>query len=495
MSLLKITRLTFAWPGSYDNVFTDLDLQWDTAWKLGLIGRNGRGKSTLLHLLAGGQGDSGAITLRETPRLFPPAVPDPAAPLAQVVRAAAGQDAADWQIERELGLLGLGAEFLPRPFATLSPGEQTRALLAALFLADDGYPLIDEPTNHLDAAGRALLGRYLKRQRRGFVLVSHDRALLNDCVDHILSLARSGPLLMQGDYDAWQRESDRRDARELAENDRLEKEIGRLQAGARRAGAWADQVEQSKFATRNAGLRVDRGYVGHQSAKMMKRAKAIEARRQKAAEEKAALLKDLETADALKLQPLRHPARCLLRCRDLGVQYGAAPVFAGLTFELHPGERLALAGANGCGKSSLLKLVCGQAVPHTGLCETASGLTISYLPQQVGELPGAPADCADAWQLDKSLYLAILRKLGFERVQFAKPAADLSAGQRKKLLLARSLCQPAHLYVWDEPLNYIDLLSRRQIEQLLLRFQPTLLFVEHDRAFCQTVATRTLTLG
>lgn len=495
MSLLQVTGLTFAWPGSCDAVFTGLDLQLDTRWKLGLTGRNGRGKTTLLHLLCGGGPFSGSITLRETPRLFPPAVPDPAAPVAQAVRAVAGQDIEDWRLERELSLLGLDENFLARPFASLSPGEQARALLAALFLQQDGYPLIDEPTNHLDAAGRAVLGRYLRGQRRGFLLVSHDRALLNGCVDHILSLERSGPVLIRGNYDDWQRETDRRNAREQAENSRLAREIGRLQEGARRTGAWADQLEKSKFGTRNSGLRPDRGYVGHRSAKMMKRAKSIQARQEKAIEEKATLLKDVETADALKLRPLRHPAGCLVRCRDLSVRYGAEPVFSGLTFELHSGDRLALAGANGCGKTSLLRLVCGQDVPHTGVCETASGLVLSVLPQQAGPFAGTPLDYARACRLDTSLYLAILRKLGFERAQFEKQASELSAGQRKKMLLARSLCQQAHLYIWDEPLNYIDVVSRRQIEETILAFRPTLLFVEHDRAFCQAVATRTVCLG
>ena len=92
------------------------------------------------------------------------------------------------------------------------------------------------------------------------------------------------------------------------------------------------------------------------------------------------------------------------------------------------------------------------------------------------------------------MFLSILRKLDFARVQFEKDMADYSAGQKKKVLLARSLCEQAHLYLWDEPLNYIDVFSRMQIEQLLLAYQPTLLFVEHDRAFCEKIATETVRL-
>lgn len=494
MSLIQISDLNFSYPGSYDPIFTDVNIQFDSGWKLGLTGRNGRGKTTLLRLLMGQFPGHGKIHMQEVPALFPYPVSDPGRSVMAVARQLT-EEQPDWMICRELSLLGLGEEFLERTFSTLSQGEQTRVMLAALFLREGCYPLIDEPTNHLDAQGRARLGRYLSGRRQGFLLVSHDRMLLDECADHMLSIERSGISLMRGNYSDWQRECDRRDARELAENDRLAREIGRLQEGARRAAAWSDKVEKGKYATRNSGLRVDRGYVGHQSARMMQRAKNIEARREKAAAEKASLLKNLETAEALKLHPLEHPAACLVRCRELSVRYDGRAIFAPVTFELHGGERLALVGPNGCGKSSILRLICGQEIPHDGLCETASGLVISYLPQSPEDFDGTPGDYAEAHRVDKSLFLAILRKLGFERVQFEKQVSELSAGQRKKLMLARSLCQRAHLYVWDEPLNYIDVLSRRQIEELILQYHPTLLFVEHDRAFCRTIATGTVELA
>lgn len=488
MSMIRISDLTFSYPGSYDPVFQHVNIQLDSCWKLGLTGRNGRGKTTLLRLLAGEYPHPG-IELRETPRLFPYPVPDPSRTVAEVTRQVTGEETQDWMLERELNLLGLGEEFLERTFSTLSQGEQARVMLAALFLQEDCYPLIDEPTNHLDAEGRARLGRYLRSRRQGFLLVSHDRMLLDECVDHMLSIERTGLSLMQGNYSDWQRECDRRDARELAENDRLTREIGRLQEGARRAAAWSDKVEKSKFATRNSGLRVDRGFVGHQSARMMQRAKSIENRREKAAAEKALLLKNLETAEALKLHPLDHPADCLVRCRELAVRYDGRAIFDPVTFELRGGERIALTGRNGSGKSSILRLICGEDIPHDGECRTASGLVISHVAQSPEDFSGTPGEYADSRGVDRSLFLAILRKLGFERVQFEKQVEELSAGQRKKLMLARSLCQQAHLYVWDEPLNYIDLLSRRQIEELILQYRPTLLFVEHDRAFCRTIAT------
>ena len=174
--------------------------------------------------------------------------------------------------------------------------------------------------------------------------------------------------------------------------------------------------------------------------------------------------------------------------------YGDVPVCSGVTFSVEQGDRIALRGANGTGKTSLLRLLCGEDVPHTGTVECGSRLQISHVQQDPSGLRGDLSAYAAQHGLDESLFKAILRKLDFARVQFEKDMADFSAGQKKKVLLARSLCEPSHLLVWDEPLNYVDVLSRIQLEELLLEFQPTIVFVEHDRVFCDRVATKAVTL-
>ena len=133
-------------------------------------------------------------------------------------------------------------------------------------------------------------------------------------------------------------------------------------------------------------------------------------------------------------------------------------------------------------------------IKETGVCETASGLTISYVGQEACSLKGDIATYCKERALDQSLFCAILRQLDFERIQFMKHMEEYSEGQKKKILIATSLLTPAHLYIWDEPLNYIDIFSRMQIEKLLLTYQPTMLFVEHDVRFCEKIATRTIKL-
>lgn len=430
MSLIQVSNLTFCYEGSCDNIFENVSFQIDTDWRLDLTGRNGRGKTTLLRLLQGMYPHRGTIRASVGFDYFPYTVPDPEECPLELLPAIC-PEVPQWCFLRELAPLEVPEEALYRPFSTLSGGERSRILLAMLFSRDNRFLLIDEPTNHLDRAGRELVSRYL-RSKRGFLLVSHDRAFLDGCVDHILSINPSGIELQRGNFSSWYENKQRR--------------------------------------------------------------KNLERRQQNAIEEKSALLKNLETNQPLKLHPLTHHARQLALLRDLTICYGSAPVCSGVCFQVEQGERIALCGPNGSGKSSILKLLCGQDIPHTGTLELASGLVISYVPQDASGLRGSLRDYAARCGIDETLFKTILRKLGFERVQFEKDMSDYSAGQKKKVLLARSMCQSAHLYIWDEPLNYVDVLSRIQIEELLTAFRPTLLFVEHDRMFCDKIATKLVEL-
>ncbi len=486
MSYIQISDLSFTHAGSCTPVFDRVSCRLDTGWRLGLVGRNGRGKTTLLKLLAGIYPAGGAVSASVAFTYFPGPAPKPGL---EGWEAACGANPMLelWALTRELSLLGADDGILYRPFSTLSGGEQTKLLLAATFLRENCFFLLDEPTNHLDDAGREAVSRYLQR-KNGFILVSHDRALLDACTDHTMSINKTNIEIQQGNFSAWYADKQLRDQWELAENARLQKDIRRLNESARRAAAWSDKTERGKHA-KNAGLKPDRGYVGHKSAKMMQRAKSIESRKTAMAKEKAGLLKNIETTEALKLSPLIHHAKTLLAAEDVSVLYGGKPVCAPVSFTLSPGERLLLSGKNGAGKTSLLRRLLGEPLAHTGRVTLAAGLAVSYIPQDASFLRGGLRDFCRESGLDESLFFAILRKLDFSRAEFDHDLSGLSAGQQKKVLLARSLCQRAHVYIWDEPLNYIDIFSRMQIEDLLLAAQPAMLFVEHDRTFAAKIAT------
>ena len=313
MSMIRVENITFSYPSSFDPVFENVSFQIDTEWKLGLVGRNGRGKTTLLKLLLGEYEYRGKITGAVTFDYFPFPVSDKTQMTEDILRQVC-PNARQWELIRELSYLGIESEVLWRPFETMSNGEQTKALLAALFLKEEHFLLIDEPTNHLDVEGRRQMADYLKR-KRGFILVSHDRYLLDECVDHILSLNRSNIEIQSGNFSSWMENFKKRQNFEINRNESLKKDIRRMKESARQAKVWSDKVESSK---RGAA---DKGYVGHKAAKMMKRSKNAEARKERAAEEKSKLLNNAEYAEMLKITPLMYHSEKLVSFSDVAVIY------------------------------------------------------------------------------------------------------------------------------------------------------------------------------
>jgi len=490
MSMIQVQNLTFSYPSSFDNIFENVNFQIDTDWKLGFIGRNGRGKTTFFNLLLGNYEYSGKINSSVEFNYFPYPVSDKNKYTHEIMEEICPQ-AEDWEILREISYLDVDAEVMYRPFKTLSNGEQTKVLLAALFLTEGQFLLIDEPTNHLDTEARKMVSEYL-RKKKGFILISHDRNFLDGCVDHILSINRANIEVQSGNYSSWKLNFDRQQEHEEATNDRLQKDIGRLKQSSKRTSGWSNQVEASKNGTTNSGSKLDKGFVGHKAAKMMKRAKNIESRQQKAIEEKSKLLKNVEKTESLKLESLAFHSNELIALADVSVQYDNQIVNKPISFKLEQGDRIVLDGKNGSGKSSILKLVKGDPIQHTGSMYVGSGLVISYVQQDTSHLKGMLSDFIEEHGIDETLFKSILRKMDFDRIQFEKDISHYSGGQKKKLLIAKSLCEKAHIYIWDEPLNFIDIYSRMQIEELIQKFNPTMVLVEHDQAFQQTVATKTI---
>lgn len=496
MSKIELSKVNFTYPGSSEPVLEDFSVTLDTTWKTGLIGRNGRGKTTLLTLLSGkNRPDSGKVALSCPAKYFPPAVEDTDL-TGEELFSTLTLGCPEWKFRRELNLLGMGEDVLYRPFYTLSGGEQTKLLLGALFCQEEGFLLIDEPTNHLDGQGRETVARYLKG-KSGFVLVSHDRDFLDGCVDHILALNPTGPELQAGNFSSWWENKQRRDQFELEQNQTLKKEIKKLNQSARQTREWADRAEGAKigFDPRTTEKSIGRRPAqGAKAKKRMARAKDTLEKTQRKIRQKEALLQDLETAAPLKLTPLPWRGGRLVLLHQVQLFYGTEPVCRPLDLELCPGDRVAVVGANGSGKSTLLKLLQGQSIQREGLFRCSPELKVSYLPQDCSGLSGFPEDLAEQWGIDKTKFFTLLKKLDLTPDTWQRPMEGYSLGQKKKVMLAASLCENAHLYLWDEPLNYIDLWSRMQIEQLILESCPTIVFVEHDRAFCRKLATKTLRL-
>jgi len=517
MAQINVNNLTFYYEGSFDNIFEKVSFSIDTDWKLGFIGRNGKGKTTFLNLLLGKYEYTGSITTNTVFDYFPYQIKEeylslPAAEFLEEWKTGVEQ----WCVICELDKLGLDAEILYRPFHTLSFGERTKVMLAVLFSGENDFLLIDEPTNHLDKESREIVKDYLSK-KKGFILVSHDRDFLDACIDHVLVLNRCSIEVQAGNFSVWWENKSRADAFAKSENEKHRKEISKLKVASDRARQWAEKSESSKigFDPKKEPDRCNgtRPYIGAKTKKMQSRVKQMEGRIEQEIKEKEGLLQDVESPVDLKIMPLTHHKKMLISAMKYGLKYRDAkePLFEELNLEVNQGERVFLNGENGCGKSSLIKVILqkscyggkgvkdGEAndlgnlnLTESGTLQTASGLIISYINQDTSLLRGGIKDFCKERNLDESLFCAILRQLDMDRVQFAKNMEDFSEGQKKKILIAASLLTSAHLYIWDEPLNYIDIFSRMQIEKLILAYQPTMLIVEHDVRFREQIATKVI---
>lgn len=492
MSQINVSNLTFGYDGSFENVFENVTFHIDTDWKLGLIGRNGKGKTTFLKLLLGKYPYQGNISKSVEFDYFPFEIEEKEKLAIEIINEII-PNVEDWKIIKELNLLNTDAEILYRNFCQLSGGEQVKVLLVSLFLKENHFLLIDEPTNHLDSSTRQAIAEYLKK-KKGFILVSHDRTFLDKVVDHIISINNTNIDIQKGNFSSWQQNKQAQDNFELMQNEKLAKDIARLETAAKSTEGWSNKVEKSKSKTYNSETTIDKGYIGHKSAKMMKKAKVIEKRIENELEQKASLLNNMDKNETLKIVPLESKKNPLMIADKFQIEYDEIPIFKPISFEVKNGDRIAITGKNGVGKSSILKLIMGEKIKYNGTFKIANNLKFSYVSQSTEGLKGSLKQYVQENKIEESIFKAMLSKMGFLASEFGKDIKQMSEGQKKKVLIAKSISEQADIYIWDEPLNYIDILTRIQIEEAILKYKPTMIFVEHDETFIHKVATKIVQL-
>lgn len=509
MSLISVNQLTISYENSAEPVFENLNLQLDSSWKLGITARNGKGKTTFFKALCQEIPYSGTIATQESFIRFPAEIAEETDNAVMAVAEGYHLDEI-WKLYRELDLMKMNEDLLEQSYASLSEGEKVCFQICGLFAAEAGCMLLDEPTNHLDTQARRKITAYLQ-QKDHFLLASHDRSLLDACCDHILAFNKDSTEVVQGTFSDWYTHKQRRIENQKTENLRLKKEIGQLEASSAQKTTWSARVEASKNGKASSGLKKDKGFVSHKAAKMARRAKNLERQTQRSIEARKDSLKDVEDLESLKISSLPFYKDQLLYADQYCLWYpdSNAPLFEPVTFDIRSHQKVLLQGPNGAGKSTLLHqlltvlrqnnpsaslLPANALLPSSGSLSPASQLKISWVPQTTDEVSGTIQSFAEQRQIDQTLFRSILRKLGFSREQFDIPLEQSSAGQKRKIQLAASLCESAHLFIWDEPLNYLDLEARIQLEQLLQSSDVSLLFVEHDPVFCAKIATHIIEL-
>lgn len=389
----------------------------------------------------------------------------------------------EWELKRELKLFKISEDLLWQPFNTLSGGEQTKLMLCALFCQADHFFLLDEPTNHLDLAGRKELVAYLKQKKQGFIIASHDRTFLDQTIDHTLVIERSQVRLENGDLASYEMQKKRRDSHDIQQNAKTRHELKRLKQAALTKENWASQAERQKQNNSHA----DKGFIGRRAAKVMKRASALKSRAEEQIKQKETQLKNLEVSEPLSLNYRPTHKQVLVEAKDFTLAY-EKQLFSPLNFEVKAGEIVVLKGNNGSGKTSLFQALLKSSKSTVSGELSLNTQNISVVRQDFSTDRGTLKEFAQKRELDYTLLLTLLKKLGFERHTFDVLLENMSLGQQKKVQLAASLATPAELYLWDEPLNYLDTYNQDQLLALLQETKPALLVIEHDQNFIDQIA-------
>ncbi len=471
-------------------LFENLFLSVPPGEKVALMGPNGAGKSTLLRILTGElTPDSGVIsTKKKTSIAYLPQdfAPQQEGTLEEFVAGLPG--AQKWLARFHL------SDQLEQPFQTLSFGEKMRASLAKLLADDPDFLLLDEPTNHLDLEARLWLEEFLIRCRQGVLFVCHDRAMVNSVVSRVLELDRGKLTEYGGGYDAM-REKKRMDfERDRATYEREKHEARRLKNAAEKTLQRADQVA-GKSAKRTIDPFQTPFYLAKAKA-VQKRAKAIRTRvehLQSRAIEKPHMAKHAEIEFAAK--PLR--SNYPLTVRGLRKAYDRE-LFDGLDLQLEKGQRVALVGPNGCGKTTLMRILLGEESADGGAVDWAGDVEIGYLSQSRYTLdPRLPILEALGVETPAQSHRArtLLGRLLIRGDAVDKPVGVLSVGERTKVELVKLLMTPANVLFLDEPTNHLDIDSLEALEEALEEFPGSILFTSHDRAFVDRVADEVVELG
>lgn len=529
--MLTVSSVSKRFPGAETAILKDISFTVNAGERVGLIGPNGAGKSTLLQIIAGAlQPDSGSV------RFTPPGLrvgvlaqgleaPPHAAVRAVLFPQESALHAAEAEVERLAGALahangdyptlateyasaldrltrldgeidlargeqllaslGLGEIPLDWPVSALSGGQKTRLGLAAVLAADPQLLLLDEPTNHLDITALEWLEDWLLDFEGGALIVSHDRTFLDEVADRIVALDErtATARTFEGGYSGYAATIRSELDKQWAHWRDQQVEIARLKAD-------AEFTMQKAIRRENA---TNNDFQRRLAKKVAKRAKAKETRLNRYLESAERVAKPAPTW-GLKLDFGGLPAtgQDVIALEALSIGYDPArPLLEGVNAVLRAGERVAVLGPNGHGKSTLLKTIIGELAPLAGRVRRGSSVKIGYLAQEQ-EILDMGSDALQTIQSESGLShtdaRSFLHYFLFAGDDVFRPIRDLSFGERSRLMLAVLVARGANLLVLDEPINHLDVPSRERFETALDAFQGSVIAVVHDRYFVDRFA-------
>lgn len=459
--------------------------------KVGLLGRNGEGKTTLLRILAGEENaDAGGFRLKGKLGYLPQEAPAGSQLLGEYL-GSGGQPT--YAIRRVAARIGIPEALLTSSMTCLSEGEKARAALARLLLAEPDILLLDEPTAHLDVGALKWLEDFLAAFVGTVLVVSHDRYFLDRVVDRVLELENGKLTAYSGNYSFYAKQKTAlldRQRREyadyMAEKRRLEDTVRAKMAQARRTGTV--RRPRDPFEKRNS--RSD--FFAAKEKRMAKQAKAMVSRLEKLREKERP---HVATAPNLILESDAGAAvpPIIMEAEGLAKGFAKRQLFSDVRFAMERGQRVALIGDNGVGKTTLLRIITGELTPDRGTLRVAPGVRLGYLDQRLRVFDDRRSVLEETMQRSgcpaREVY-NILACLLFRGDAVHKKVAVLSRGERVRLAFAGLVLSDCNLLVLDEPTNSLDLPSREAVETALDAYHGGILFVSHDRYFLRRMSTQ-----
>ncbi len=482
MALISMQEVSLGFGGPL--LLEDIYLQIEIGESVGLLGRNGMGKTTLLKLLSGAiNPDSGSIARQQGLRLayLPQEVPQGMGGLVMDIVAGGLDDIplsheeaeAPWQrplqVENMISRMQLDPD---AAFDTLSAGMKRRVLLARGLVTNPDLLLLDEPTNHLDIESIQWLEEFLARWGGSLVFVTHDRVFLQKLAKRIIELDRGRLFDWNCDYPTFLKRKDAMLESEQIQNALFDKKLAQEEA-------WIRQGIEARR-TRNEG-----------------RVRALQQLRNIRRERR-----EQPGKVNMQIQADRRSGRLVVEAENVSYTYEDAPVLRNFSTIIQRGDRVGILGPNGTGKTTMLRLLVGELTPDQGSLRLGVNLEIAYFDQLRSQLDenksvlenvGQGRDVITINGKDRNI-IGYLQSFLFEPEHVNAPISALSGGERNRLLLARLFAQPANLLILDEPTNDLDIETLEVLENLLLDFTGTLILVSHDRAFLNNLVTRLLVL-
>lgn len=530
--LIKTTNLRYRFEGQTDNLFENINCEIDKHSKIGLIGENGCGKTTFLRLLTNELvPDAGQIIQKRdgiTFGVLPQEIVSESRlniideiklvlneiyelkyELEQIEKALS-LDSTNTGLLNEYGelqekfeklggytienrietvLTGLGFSRLDwtLPYAQLSSGQKSRVELAKLLILQPDVLFLDEPTNHLDIPALEWLESFLIKYSNAFLVISHDRYFLDQVVNKIWEIKNRQLNHYSGNYSLYVYERDLKRKQELDEFERKSKEVKRLKRAIKIQSTKANRVASKPRNLSNYNPKANAFY-GAKAAKVERRASAMKQRIEKmGAIEKPHL--DQERHIDFKIDVSGSQFVCT--AQHITKAYRENVLFHDLNFSIRSGQRIALMGPNGCGKTTLLKIILGQEKADSGKILLGHNLTIGYSSQELTHLVHTNSilnEVMSSAQEDQTWVRTVLGCLKIEQDKVHQPIHSLSLGERNKVSIAKILLSHANFLILDEPTNHLDIRTREIFESALMDYPGTVLFVSHDRRFIELMA-------